>query len=154
MIHTRLLRLVCLYTLVIGTSACTQSGAVSQRNYAVVGDTIPESLAQLVGSVDAGRQVFVARDTGHCVLCHQVASLDAPFQGDLGPDLTAVGQRLNAAQLRLRIVDASTLNPSTIMPSYYRVEGLHRVEPEFVGKTLLNAQQIEHLVAYLVSLDE
>ena len=105
------------------------------------------------GDALLGAAIFVDRASGHCVLCHRVTSLDAPFQGDPGPDLSQVGARLTPAQIRLRIMDASLLNPRSVMPSYYRTEGLHRVASEQVGKTFLTAEQIEHLVAFLASLE-
>ncbi len=153
MTYERIRWILCCATVLFCGSACKQTPTTSQPDYKIVGDAIPEALTETPGSVEAGREVFVARETGHCVACHKVASLDAPFQGDVGPDLTAVGRRLNAAQIRLRVVDASALNPSTIMPSYYLRDGLHRVAPEYVGKTVLNPQQIEHLVAFLVTLN-
>jgi sulfur-oxidizing protein SoxX len=88
------------------------------------------------------------------VLCHRVASLPVTFQGDLGPDLSSVGARLTPAQLRLRIVDASLLNPRTIMPPYYRTWGLSQVAIEYRNKPVLTALQVEQLVSYLASLQE
>lgn len=119
-----------------------------------VGDGIPKPLTLAGGSAETGRQLFVARDGGHCILCHQVNSLKAPFQGNVGPDLSAVGNRLTPSQLRLRIVDASTLNADTIMPPYYRTTGLRQVAEDYQGRTALSAVQIEHLVAYLSQLRE
>ncbi len=104
------------------------------------------------GEAVAGEQVFVARDEGHCVLCHQIETLDAPFQGNIGPNLTTVGARLTPAQIRFRIIDASRLNPATTMPPYYRVDGLNQVATEFKGKPVLTERQIEDLVAYLGQL--
>jgi sulfur-oxidizing protein SoxX len=117
-------------------------------------DAMSEPLASEPGRAAAGREIFVDRATGHCVLCHRVAGLDAPFQGDLGPDLTEIGARLSASQIRYRIVDASRLNPATIMPPYWRTESLNQVADAYRGKTVLNGEQIEHLVAYLSSLTE
>jgi sulfur-oxidizing protein SoxX len=74
------------------------------------------------------------------------------FPGDLAPDLKGAGSRWSQGQLRLRLVDASRLNPATIMPSYYRVEGLVRVGPAWRGKPILSAEQIEDIVAYLTTL--
>jgi len=76
------------------------------------------------------------------------------FQGDLAPSLAGAGSRWSIAQLRLRLVDASRLNPATIMPSYYRVDGLQRVGRNWQGKPILSAQQIEDIVAYLATLRE
>ena len=74
------------------------------------------------------------------------------MQGNLAPNLSGVGNRLSEGQLRLRMVDGSKVNPDTIMPSYYRTEGLERVAPRFRDKTILSAEEIEDVVAYLKSL--
>jgi sulfur-oxidizing protein SoxX len=74
------------------------------------------------------------------------------FQGDLAPGLADSGRRWSEGQLRLRLVDASRLNAATIMPSYYRVDGLNRVGPAWRSKPILSAEQIEDIVAYLVTL--
>ncbi len=117
----------------------------------IVGDTIPASLSDTVSSSEVGETVFVDRDQGHCVLCHQNDGLDAEFQGNVGPDLSTVGDRLTAAQIRLRLVDLQSLIPNTVMPSYYRLHDLNQVQVQFQGQTILSAEQIEHLVAYLAS---
>ena len=78
--------------------------------------------------------------------------LDADFQGDVGPALTGVGNRLTAGQIRLRVADAQSVWPQTVMPSYYRTGGLHQVGHAYQGKPALTAQQIEDLVAYLSGL--
>jgi sulfur-oxidizing protein SoxX len=72
----------------------------------------------------------------------------------MAPDLSGTGSRWNEGQLRLRIVDAARLNRETIMPPYYRVDGLNRVAPNFRGKTILTAEQIEDVVAYLMTLKD
>lgn len=118
----------------------------------IVGDAIPGTLTGAPGDAARGRAVFVDRDSGHCVLCHAVSGLDAPFQGDVGPDLSDVGARFDAGQIRLRIVDASRLNTQTVMPPYYRVRGLHQVAREHAGQPVLSPKQIEDLVAYLAGL--
>ncbi len=126
--------------------------AMADENFSVVGDAIPEPLTKVVASAERGREIFVQRDGGHCVLCHQVAGLEAVFQGNVGPNLSGIGSRYDPGQLRLRIVDASQLNAQTIMPPYYRTQGLHRVAARYQGTTALSAEQIEHLVAYLAQL--
>ena len=127
----------------IGASA--QSGAQPQ----IIGDAIVVPLTEQPVSAEIGERIFVSRESGHCVLCHRVEGLDAPFQGDIGPPLSDVGDRLSPGQLRLRIVDSSILNAQTIMPPYYRSKNLHRVADAYDGETVLTALQIEHLVAYL-----
>ena len=112
-------------------------------------DVITEPLEGAIGNTDNGAALFAARTGGHCVLCHMVGGLDAEFQGNLGPDLSAVGSRLTPAQLRLRIVDYDRVKPGTTMPPYYRTNNLHQVAPDYAGKTLLSAQDIEDIIAYL-----
>ena len=122
------------------------------RPYAVVGDAIPASLTGAKGDVERGRSIVVNRQVGLCLLCHSGPFPEAKFQGTLAPDLKGTGTRWSEGQLRLRIVDASRLNPETIMPPYYRIEGHTRVAPAFQGKTVLTAEQIEDVVAYLATL--
>ncbi len=124
---------------------------------AVADDALNEPLVDLERvelSMAAGRAVFAEREQGHCVLCHQVSSLDAAFQGNVGPTMDGIGSRLTSAQIRYRIVDASLLNPDTIMPPYYRTGGLTQVAAEHRGQPVLSAVQIEQLVYYLSGLKE
>jgi sulfur-oxidizing protein SoxX len=122
------------------------------RPYTVVGDAIPDSLTGAKGDADRGRTVVTNRQVGLCLLCHSGPFPEERFQGTLAPDLKGAGARASEGQLRLRIVDASRLNPNTIMPSYYRIDGLTRVAPAFQGKPILSAQQIEDVVAYLATM--
>jgi len=104
---------------------------------------------------DAARgRVLVLERTSTCILCHSGPFPEEKFQGDLAPNLAGSGSRWSAGQLRLRLVDASRLNPVTIMPSYYRIDGLERVAPAWRGKPILTAEQIEDIVAYLATLRE
>jgi sulfur-oxidizing protein SoxX len=131
---------------------CAASEA-ALRTYVVVRDAIPESLTGEPGDVTRGRALVVDR-TNTCILCHNGPFPEAKFQGDLAPGLGGAGSRWSEGQLRLRLVDASRLNPATIMPSYYRVDGLDRVGPAWRDKPILSAEQIEDMVAYLASLRE
>jgi sulfur-oxidizing protein SoxX len=128
-------------------------GAEELRGYTVVGDVIPHSLTGAAGDPARGRALVVERSTT-CILCHSGPFPEQRFQGDLAPDLSGSGRRASEGQLRLRVVDASRLNAATIMPSYYRVDGLSRVGAPWRGKPILSAEQIEDIVAYLVSLRE
>jgi L-cysteine S-thiosulfotransferase len=127
--------------------------AQSLRPYAVVDDAIPEPLTDARGDVARGRALVVERSST-CILCHSGPFPEHKFQGDLAPDLSGSGRRWSEGQLRLRLVDAPHLNAATIMPSYYRVEGLQRVGTPWRGKPILSAEQIEDIVAYLVTLRE
>ena len=122
------------------------------RPYAIVGDAIPDSLTGAPGDPERGRTIVANRQVGLCLLCHTGPYPEERFQGTLAPDLKGTGSRWSQGQLRLRIVDASRLNPDTIMPPYYRLEGLARVAPAFQGKPLLTAEQIEDVVAHLATL--
>ena len=121
--------------------------------YAVVSDAVPESLTGVPGDVTRGR-VLVLERASTCILCHSGPFPEAKFQSDLAPSLAGAGSRWSEGQLRLRLVDASRLNPATIMPSYYRVDRLVRVGAAWRGRPILSAEQIEDMVAYLASLRE
>jgi sulfur-oxidizing protein SoxX len=122
------------------------------RPYAVLDDAIPQSLTGAPGDAARGRAIVASRQRGLCLLCHAGPFPEERFQGDLAPHLEGAGARLTPGQLRLRIVDGRRLNPDTIMPSYYSLEGLVRVGPAWQGKPLLTAEEIEDVVAYLASL--
>ncbi len=129
------------------------AGAQALRPYAIVGDAIPDPLTTTQGDAARGRALVVDR-TSTCILCHSGPFPELKFQGDLAPGLAGSGSRWSEGQLRLRLVDASRLSAATIMPSYYRVDGLNRVGPTWRGKPILSAEQIEDIVAYLVTLRE
>jgi len=122
------------------------------RPVAVVGDAIPEPLTGAKGDPARGKAIVVSRQTGLCLLCHSAPLPEEKFQGTIGPDLKGAGTRNTEGQLRLRIVDSRIFNPDTIMPAYYRQDGLERVAPAFRGKTVLTAEQIEDVVAFLMTL--
>lgn len=123
--------------------------AVSQAQ-----DSMPAPLTKVAGDAVRGRAIVANRQLGLCLLCHTGPIPEERFQGNLAPDLAGAGSRWNAEQLRLRMMDASRFNPVTIMPAYYRTEGLNRVPAPLKGKTILSAQQIEDVVAYLQTLRE
>src|SRR5262245_10229189 len=122
------------------------------RPYTVVGNAIPASLTSAPGDPERGRAIVGNRQVGLCLLCHSGPFPEEKFQGTLAPDLKGAGGRWSEGQLRLRIVDSSRLYPDTMMPPYYRVDGFTRVAPAFAGKPVLTAEQIEDVVAYLVTL--
>jgi sulfur-oxidizing protein SoxX len=133
------------------------AGAAAQdglRPFAVVGDAIPQSLTGGKGDAARGRAIVASRQVGLCLLCHSGPFPEERLQGTMAPDLQGAGSRWSEGQLRLRIADAARLNPETIMPPYYRIDGLNRVAPSFRGKPVLSAEQIEDVVAYLATLRE
>ena len=140
--------------MVAGALLCAIAAAAGEPlpPYTVAGDAIPASLTGVPGEPLRGKAIVVSRQTGLCLLCHSAPLPEQKFQGTIGPDLKGAGSRYTQGQLRLRIVNSSLVESGTIMPSYYRLEGLERVAPAFRGRTVLTAQQIEDVVAYLMTL--
>jgi sulfur-oxidizing protein SoxX len=133
---------------------CSSIGHAQEalRSYEIVGDAIPKSLTGGKGDPARGRAIVLNRQVGLCLLCHTGPFPEERFQGDLAPDMRGAGSRWSEGQLRLRIVDARKLNPDTIMPPYYVVDGLDRVAKSFQAKPILTAEQIEDVVAFLTTL--
>lgn len=122
------------------------------RPYAVVADAIPERLTAVPGDAARGRAIVTSRQVGLCLLCHAGPFPEERFQGTLAPDLAGAGKRWSDGQLRLRLVDSRRLNPQSIMPAYHRTDHLTRVGSAWRGQPVLNAQQIEDVIALLRSL--
>ena len=132
-------------------AGCATSAPDSVLPYRVQGDAIRERLAPVPGDAARGKAIVVSRDS-NCLLCHAVPDSGVRFMGNIGRPLEGVGAQLTEGQLRLRIVDFTRLNPETMMPSYYRTNGLNRVAEPWRGKPVLTAQQVEDTVAYLLTL--
>ena len=129
--------------------------ALPQLSFAQIiwnGDAIPNSLSGQAGDPVKGKAIVTSRQTGLCILCHAGPFPEERFQGNLAPDLRLSVANLSAAQLRARLVDASRFHANTIMPSYFRIDHLNRVAPQFAGKTVLSAQDIEDVIAYLLTI--
>lgn len=147
----RLARVVSLLALCALCPGASDAQEALQR-YTVAGDAIPASLTGATGDPARGRAIVVNRQVGLCLLCHSGPFPEERFQGTLAPDLNGTGARWSEGQLRLRMVDATRLNPTSIMPPYYRVDGFQRVAQAFRGKPVLTAEQIEDVVAFLATL--
>jgi sulfur-oxidizing protein SoxX len=121
---------------------------------AVVGDGIPQPLpgAQQPGDAARGRAIVASRQLGLCLLCHQAPIAEERQQGNLATNLAGAGSRWSAAQLRLRVADPKRLDAASLMPAYHRIEGLARVGSAWKDKPVLDAQQVEDVVAWLVTL--
>jgi sulfur-oxidizing protein SoxX len=132
--------------------AATPAAAQEPKPFTVEGDAIPALLTGTKGDPARGRAIVTNRQVGLCLLCHSGPFPEERLQGNMAPDLAGAGARWSEGQLRLRIVDAGRLNPDTIMPPYYRIDGLNRVAPLFRGKPVLSAEQIEDVVAFLATL--
>jgi sulfur-oxidizing protein SoxX len=121
-------------------------------DYRIVNGAIPEPLTDQLGDPERGRRIVLDREAGDCTICHAMPLPQRQFHGTIGPPLDGVGSRYSAGELRLRLVDPKTFNPDTVMPAYHRVEGLHRVHERYRGQPILTAQQVEDVVAYLLTL--
>ncbi len=139
-----------LWLVVCGAAAgCAIPAPGQLASYRVTGDAIVSPLTAEAGDPGRGRTLFEGRDA-NCFLCHTVPG--GRFMGNLASPLAGVGARLSGGQLRLRIVDSKRVYQDTIMPSYYRSDGLNQVAAAWRGKPILSAQQVEDTVAYLLTL--
>lgn len=141
----------------VGALAAAARAPGAAGSFAVVGDAIPAALtgaSAYVADPGRGRAIVMNRQVGLCLLCHSGPFPEVRFQGDLAPNLKGAGSRLSEGELRLRIVDSGRVNPATIMPAYYKSEGLTRVAPAYQGKPVLSAEQIEDVVAFLTTLHD
>lgn len=127
------------------------AAVASAAGLPVAGDSAPDRLAA-AGDPARGRALVVARESANCVLCHAVPDPAVRFSGNVGPSLAGVGARLSEGQIRLRVADNLRVNPNTVMPSYYKVDGLDRVAGTYAGKPVLTAQEVEDVVAWLTTL--
>ncbi|MEJ2116733.1 MAG: sulfur oxidation c-type cytochrome SoxX [Alphaproteobacteria bacterium] len=121
-------------------------------SYKIADGAISKSLTGTKGDPANGRKVVIDSKRGGCLSCHKIPIPEEQFHGEVGPDLADVASRLSEGQMRLRLVDAKHVNPETFMPAFYKIAGLHRVQKKFKGKTILTAQEVEDVVAYLKTL--
>ena len=135
---------------IVSLAVLAAASAAAQPRW--VGDTIPAPLTAQPGDAQRGRAIVASRQQGLCLLCHAAPIAEERFQGNLAPPLAGAGSRWSAAQLRARIVDARRLNPATTMPPFHATEGLQRVGTAWQGKPVLDAQQVEDVVAWLLTL--
>ena len=134
------------------TGAAVSPARAELVRYTITGDAIPDSLTGAKGDATRGRAIVANRNVGLCLLCHSGPFPEDRFQGNIGPDLSGAGARWSEGQLRLRIVDAGKFNPNTIMPPFYRIDGLSRVPAAYRDKPVLTAVEVEDVVAYLMTL--
>ena len=105
----------------------------------------------LQGNIERGKKTFISRKV-NCLSCHEAPIIEEKFQGNFGPPLGGIGSRYNKEELRLRVIDSKSINPNSIMPSYFKKIKYERTPREFLNRTILSAQEVEDLVEYLYSL--
>ncbi len=155
-------RTLILAAALIGSGAVLSAQSVSPADVAYDEyGSIAVSLSGVAGDPATGIEVMSDRGMGNCVACHQVTDLKAAFQGNVGPSLDGAADRWDEAQLRGIVANAKLTFPESMMPSFYKVDGFVRPGNEYTGKaaddtfaSLLTAQQIEDVVAYLATLKE
>lgn len=146
--------------LAIGIASTTIHSAVPASaaemiSYDIVDEGVPKAFSTEAGNADRGKKIYANRKKGNCLACHVTADLkDMPFHGEIGPPMDGVASRYSAAQIRLRIANPKVLNDDTIMPAFYRNDGFTRVLKKFKGKTVLSAQEVEDVIAYLMTMKD
>ncbi len=139
--------------LLLGAAVVTAADA-HDITFDVVDGGIPVSLSGAPGDPANGRKLAIHRKKGNCLACHTMPVAEQPFHGEIAPDLEGVGSRFSEAVLRLRIADPKRIVEDTMMPAYYRDTGLFRVNKGFRKKSMLTAQEVEDIVAYLMTLKD
>lgn len=142
-----------LAVIMAGTAMATET---APDNVKFVEGEIQASLTGKAGDAKAGRDWYAGRKLGNCLACHQTTDLDElPFHGEVGPTMDGVADRYETAQLRAILVNSKQVfGDETIMPGFYSTKAGVRVADKFQGKTILNAQQVEDIIAYLRTLKE
>ena len=130
--------------------------AVGPNDIMMVDAVIENSLTGQAGDPVAGRSIMINRKLGNCFACHMNSEItEQPFHGEVGPPLDGVAGRWSEAELRAILVNVKqAMNPDSIMPSFYSLELGVRVAEKFAGKTILQAQQVEDVLAYLMTLKD
>ncbi len=113
------------------------------------------ALTGVAGDAASGRKIFMNRKKGNCLACHVNSDMaEQTFHGEVGPELDGVADRWEAAELRGILVNSKNMFEGTIMPAFYRDSGYNRILKKFDGKTILSAQEVEDLLAYVMTLKE
>jgi len=117
--------------------------------------SIEKSLTGTAGNVADGRAAFINRKQGNCLACHMNSEIpEQSFHGEVGPPLDGAADRWTEAELRGIVSNSKKMFEDTIMPAFYKDAGYVRNLKKFEGKTILSAQQVEDVVAYLMTLKE
>ena len=140
----------------IALSTAALASEVAPDSVEFTDDGVTMSLTGTAGDPAAGADVFKNKTLGNCLACHvNSAMAKEQFHGNVGPALDGVASRWDEAQLRAIVVDSKkALSDETVMPGFYSMNVGEHVAEAFIGKTILTAQQVEDVVAYLGTLKE
>lgn len=152
----RLVSTLCAVALSAGIAGGATAASIAPKDVKVVDDQIAASLTGTAGNVEAGKKWFKGRKAGNCLACHANADMASEaFHGEIGPPLDGVGERYTEAELRAILVNSKAVfGDETIMPSFYRADYGNRIAKSFKDKTILSAEQVEDVIAYLRTLSE
>ena len=146
-------RMLSLAIIGIGALLTLSGTADAAEKYTIANNAIPASLTGKPGDPANGRKIAIDRRKGNCLACHAISAIpEQQFHGNVGPALDGVGAIYSEAELRLRVANPKVLNPDTMMPSFYRTTGFHRVQKIWEGKSIISAQEVEDVVAFLKTL--
>jgi len=146
------------FFLALTSAACLVSVAVAETtapgDVVIKNLSIEKALTDVVGNAENGRAIFLNRKQGNCLACHANSDMkDQLFHGEVGPSLDGVGTRWSEPMLRTILVNAKAVfSEQTVMPGFYSLDVGADVRKDLIGKTILDAQQIEDLIAYLSQL--
>ena len=141
--------------LAVALSASAFAAEIAPTDVKFTDDGVKESLSGAAGDAANGRKVFADRKLGNCLACHVNSDIpEQPFHGEVGPPLDGAGDRWTEAELRGIVSNSKEMFPDSIMPGFYVDSGQNRVLEKFEGKSILTAQQVEDVVAYLLILKE
>ena len=146
-----------LFALAVFAYASTATASeIAPEDVKIVDGAIEQPLTDEPGNAERGLAAFTGRKAGNCLACHYVESLldDYQFHGEVGTPLDGIGDVYTAAEFRAKLVNPKTELPDTIMPAFYRTSGFNRAAGKFEGKTILTAQQVEDVIAYLMTLKD
>lgn len=141
-------------TAVLMTGAVAQAAEIAPNDVAFKDAAVTASLTGAPGDPASGAKIFGDKKLGNCLACHiNSAMSNQLFQGDVGPPLDGIADRRTPAQMRAILVDAKQVfGPDVIMPGFYSLHVGVDVRKDLVGKTILTAQEVEDVVAYLSTL--
>lgn len=136
------------------SSDAMSEGAIAPDAIKIENLQITASVSGSAGNAAEGRKVFANRKQGNCLACHANSEMsDQQFHGEVGPSLDGAGTRWTEGQLRTIVVNAKAIfSDATVMPGFYSLDVGADVRKDLVGKTILTAQQVEDVVAYLTTL--